>query len=43
VESALQVMGKAGAYEVAGARTALGHAYGSRSRYFSMRVVTPAP
>ena len=38
-EAALQVMGKAGAHQVAGARTALGHAYGGGSQYFSMWVV----
>jgi acetyl-CoA C-acetyltransferase len=39
-ESALQVMGKAGAHQVPGARTALGHAYGGGSQYFSMWVVS---
>jgi hypothetical protein len=29
-------MGKAGAHQVPGARTALGHAYGGRSQFFSM-------
>jgi acetyl-CoA C-acetyltransferase len=38
-ESALQVMGKAGDHQVGGARTALGHAYGGGSQYFSMWVV----
>jgi len=38
-ESALQVMGKAGDHQVDGARTALGHAYGGGSQYFSMWVV----
>jgi acetyl-CoA C-acetyltransferase len=42
-ESALQVMGKAGAHQVAGARTALGHAYGGGSQYFSMWVVSDTP
>jgi acetyl-CoA C-acetyltransferase len=42
-ESALQVMGKAGAHQVAGARTALGHAYGGGSQYFSMWVVASDP
>src|SRR6185437_14771787 len=32
-EAALQVMGKAGAHQVEGARTALGHAYGGGSQY----------
>jgi hypothetical protein len=39
-EAAMQVMGKAGAHQVAGARTALGHAYGGGSQYFSMWVVS---
>jgi acetyl-CoA C-acetyltransferase len=39
-ESALQVMGKAGEHQVDGARTALGHAYGGGSQYFSMWVVS---
>jgi acetyl-CoA C-acetyltransferase len=42
-ESALQVMGKAGAHQVPGARTALGHAYGGGSQYFSMWVVSDSP
>jgi acetyl-CoA C-acetyltransferase len=42
-EAALQVMGKAGAHQVDGARTALGHAYGGGSQYFSMWVVASAP
>jgi acetyl-CoA C-acetyltransferase len=42
-EAALQVMGKAGAHQVAGARTALGHAYGGGSQYFSMWVVAATP
>ena len=42
-ESALQVMGKAGAHQVPGARTALGHAYGGGSQYFSMWVVAATP
>jgi acetyl-CoA C-acetyltransferase len=42
-ESALQVMGKAGAHQVPGARTALGHAYGGGSQFFSMWVVTSEP
>jgi acetyl-CoA C-acetyltransferase len=42
-ESALQVMGKAGAHQVAGAATALGHAYGGGSQYFSMWVVSSTP
>jgi acetyl-CoA C-acetyltransferase len=42
-EAALQVMGKAGGHQVPGARTALGHAYGGGSQYFSMWVVTDTP
>ena len=42
-EAALQVMGRAGAHQVAGARTALGHAYGGGSQYFSMWVVSSTP
>ena len=38
-EAAIQVMGKAGAHQVPGARKALGHAYGGGSQYFSMWVV----
>jgi acetyl-CoA C-acetyltransferase len=42
-ESALQVMGKAGEHQVPGARTALGHAYGGGSQFFSMWVVSSLP
>src|SRR5262252_5544585 len=42
-ESAMQVMGKAGEHQVQGARTALGHAYGGGSQYFSMWVVADRP
>jgi acetyl-CoA C-acetyltransferase len=42
-EAAMQVMGKAGAHQVDGARTALGHAYGGGSQYFSMWVVASTP
>ncbi len=38
-EAAKQVMGRAGAHQVPGARKALGHAYGGGSQYFSMWVV----
>jgi len=38
-EAAKQVMGRAGDYQVDGARRALGHAYGGGSQYFSMWVV----
>jgi len=42
-EAALQVMGKAGEHQVPGARTALGHAYGGGSQYFSMWLVAATP
>jgi acetyl-CoA C-acetyltransferase len=42
-EAALQVMGRAGAHQVPGARVALGHAYGGGSQYFSMWVVADTP
>jgi acetyl-CoA C-acetyltransferase len=42
-ESAMQVMGKAGEHQVPGAKTALGHAYGGGSQYFSMWVVADTP
>ncbi|MGH3734097.1 MAG: thiolase domain-containing protein [Micromonosporaceae bacterium] len=38
-EAALQVRGRAGAHQVDGARTALGHAYGGGSQFFSMWLV----
>lgn len=38
-EAAKQVMNRAGEHQVEGARTALGHAYGGGSQYFSMWVV----
>ena len=38
-ESALQVRGMAGEHQVDGARTALGHAYGGGSQFFSMWIV----
>ncbi|MEV6064050.1 thiolase domain-containing protein [Nocardia asteroides] len=38
-EAAKQVMGRAGDYQVANARKAMGHAYGGGSQYFSMWVV----
>jgi acetyl-CoA C-acetyltransferase len=41
-ESAMQVMGRAGDHQVDGARTALGHAYGGGSQFFSMWVVGSA-
>ena len=42
-EAAMQVMGRAGDHQVAGARTALGHAYGGGSQFFSMWVVGTEP
>jgi len=39
-EAALQVMGRAGAHQVEGARTALGHAYGGGAQYFAMWIVS---
>jgi acetyl-CoA C-acetyltransferase len=39
-EAALQVMGRAGAHQVEGATTALGHAYGGGSQYFAMWIVS---
>ena len=42
-EAAMQVMGRAGEHQVAGARTALGHAYGGGSQFFSMWVVGSDP
>jgi acetyl-CoA C-acetyltransferase len=39
-EAAMQVMGRAGDHQVEDARTALGHAYGGGSQYFSMWVVS---
>jgi acetyl-CoA C-acetyltransferase len=38
-EAALQVRGQAGEHQVEGARTALGHAYGGGSQFFSMWVL----
>jgi acetyl-CoA C-acetyltransferase len=42
-EAALQVMGRAGAHQVDGAKTALGHAYGGGAQYFSMWIVSSEP
>jgi acetyl-CoA C-acetyltransferase len=42
-EAAMQVMGRAGDHQVPGARTALGHAYGGGSQFFSMWVVGAEP
>lgn len=38
-EAARQVMGRADAHQVPGARTAMGHAYGGGSQYFSLWIV----
>ncbi len=38
-EAAMQVRGTAGEHQVAGARKAMGHAYGGGSQYFSMWIV----
>jgi acetyl-CoA C-acetyltransferase len=42
-EAAMQVMARAGDHQVPGARTALGHAYGGGSQFFSMWVVGTEP
>jgi acetyl-CoA C-acetyltransferase len=42
-EAALQVRGQAGAHQVAGAKRALGHAYGGGSQFFAMWVVGDTP
>ncbi|SDT51898.1 thiolase domain-containing protein [Actinoplanes derwentensis] len=42
-ESAMQVMGRAGEHQVPDAATALGHAYGGGSQFFSMWVVGRTP
>jgi acetyl-CoA C-acetyltransferase len=42
-EAANQVRGLAGEHQVAGARRALGHAYGGGSQYFSMWIVASEP
>ncbi len=38
-EAAMQVRGQAGEHQIDGARTALGHAYGGGSQFYSMWVV----
>ena len=38
-EAALQVRGLAGEHQIAGARKALGHAYGGGSQFFAMWIV----
>jgi acetyl-CoA C-acetyltransferase len=42
-EAALQVMGRAGARQVDGAKIALGHAYGGGAQYFAMWIVGSEP
>jgi acetyl-CoA C-acetyltransferase len=42
-EAAMQVMGRAGEHQVPDVRTALGHAYGGGSQFFSMWVVGTTP
>ncbi len=39
-EAALQVRGQAGAHQIEGARTAVGHAFGGASQFFAMWVVS---
>lgn len=39
-EAAMQVMGRAGAHQIDGARTAVGHAYGGGSQFFAMWLVS---
>ena len=39
-EAAMQVRGQAGKHQVDGAKTALGHAYGGGSQYYSMWIVS---
>ncbi len=41
-EAAMQVRGQAGEHQADGARTALGHAYGGGSQFFSMWIVSSA-
>jgi acetyl-CoA C-acetyltransferase len=42
-EAAMQVRGQAGAHQVDGAHTAVGHAYGGGSQFFAMWVVRDQP
>jgi acetyl-CoA C-acetyltransferase len=42
-ESAMQVMGRAGEHQVPNTRTALGHAYGGGSQFFTMWLVADTP
>jgi acetyl-CoA C-acetyltransferase len=41
-EAAMQVRGQAGEHQVDGVKTALGHAYGGGSQYYSMWIVRAA-
>jgi acetyl-CoA C-acetyltransferase len=41
-EAAMQVRGQAGLHQLDGVRTALGHAYGGGSQFFSMWIVRGA-
>jgi acetyl-CoA C-acetyltransferase len=43
LEAANQVRGTAGAYQVDGAKVAMGHAYGGASNYFAMWLVSSEP
>jgi acetyl-CoA C-acetyltransferase len=43
LEAASQVRGTAGAYQVDGAKVALGHAYGGAAQYFAMWIVASDP
>jgi acetyl-CoA C-acetyltransferase len=43
LEAANQVRGCAGAYQVPGAKVALGHAYGGAAQYFAMWIVASEP
>ena len=43
LEAASQVRGTAGDYQVEGARTALGHAYGGGANYYAMWIVSSEP
>ena len=43
LEAANQVRGKCGEYQVPGAKTALGHAYGGGSQFFAMWIVSSEP
>jgi len=43
LEAASQVRGTAGAYQVDGAKVAIGHAYGAMAQYFAMAVLSSSP